>query len=122
MPRDGTQQELYRSIDIDPLGIEFRKRLPIDTLKIDRSFIHDCMTDPNDKAIVRAIVSMAHSLELGIIAEGVETLEQLEFLQQIGCDAYQGYYYSPPVPIGQFNQLLQDSGKLIQQPIAGHKA
>ena len=88
-------------------SLAYIKRLPIDTLKIDRSFIKDCLTDPNDKAIVRAIVSMATSLEMGIIAEGVETREQLAFLKQIGCQAYQGFYFSKPVPAREFNRLLE---------------
>lgn len=107
-------KELGVRFSIDDFGtgyssLSYIKRLPIDTLKIDRSFIQDCMTDQNDKAIVRAIVSMAHSLELGLIAEGVETRQQLEFLKQIGCNSYQGYYYSPPIPADQFTLLLEDS-------------
>jgi diguanylate cyclase (GGDEF)-like protein/PAS domain S-box-containing protein len=93
-------------------SLAYIKQLPIDTLKIDRSFIQDCLTDANDKAIVRAIASMANSLELGIIAEGVETREQLEFLKQIGCQAYQGYYYSHPLPEAQFNLLLKENDKV----------
>ncbi len=93
-------------------SLSYIKRLPIDTLKIDRSFIQDFLTDNNDKAIVRAIISMAKSLDLTIVAEGVETREQLEFLKQIGCHVYQGYYFSPPVPENRFNKLLLASGKV----------
>lgn len=93
-------------------SLSYIKRLPIDTLKIDRSFIKDCLSDSNDKAIVRAIISMAQSLELSIIAEGVETQEQLEFLKQIGCQAYQGFYFSPAVPESEFNKLLLSSGRV----------
>ncbi len=111
-------KELGVRFSIDDFGtgyssLSYIKRLPIDTLKIDRSFIQDCLTDSNDRAIVRAIVSMAHSLELGIVAEGVETRQQLEFLKQIGCDSYQGYYYSHPISADQFNLLLEDSRKAV---------
>ena len=93
-------------------SLSYIKRLPIDTLKIDRSFIKDCLSDSNDKAIVRAIISMAQSLELSIIAEGVETQEQLEFLKQIGCQAYQGFYFSPAVSESEFNKMLLSSDKV----------
>ena len=88
-------------------SLAYIKQLPIDTLKIDRSFIQDCLTDNNDKAIVRAIISMAKSLELGIVAEGVETREQLNFLKMMNCPSYQGYYFSRPIPEDEFIALLQ---------------
>lgn len=94
-------------------SLAYIKRLPIDTLKIDRSFIKDCLDNANDKAIVRAIISMAKSLELGIIAEGVETREQLAFLKRTGCHVYQGYYFSPPVPEEEFNQQLLQQRKIV---------
>ena len=88
-------------------SLAYIKQLPIDTLKIDRSFIQDCLTDNNDKAIVRAIISMAKSLELGIVAEGVETREQLNFLKMMSCPSYQGYYFSRPIPEDEFIALMQ---------------
>ena len=87
-------------------SLTYLKRLPVDTLKIDQSFIRDATTDPNDAEIIRAIVAMARSLELKVIAEGVETPEQLEFLQGLGCHLYQGYLHSQPLPVEAFQKLL----------------
>lgn len=83
------------------------KRLPVDTLKIDKSFLQDAINDPNDTGIIRAIVAMAHSLKITVVAEGVEQEAQLEFLQSLGCHLYQGYWHSRPVPLVQFRALLQ---------------
>lgn len=83
------------------------KRLPVDTLKIDKSFIQDAINDPSDTEIIRAIVAMAHSLKITVVAEGVEQKAQLEFLQGLGCHFYQGYLHSRPVPLAQFRALLQ---------------
>src|SRR3989344_1089097 len=87
-------------------SLPYLKRLPVDTLKIDQSFIRDATTDPNDAQIIRAIVAMARSLGLKIIAEGVETSEQLEFLQGLGCHLYQGYLHSRPLPVEELQKLL----------------
>ena len=87
-------------------SLTYLKRLPVDTLKIDQSFVRDCTHDPNDAEIIRAIVAMARSLELTVIAEGVELTEQLDFLDRLGCHYYQGYLYSRPVPLEQFKELL----------------
>ncbi|WP_019408140.1 bifunctional diguanylate cyclase/phosphodiesterase [Pseudomonas psychrophila] len=87
------------------------KRLPVDTLKIDQSFVREAIHDPNDAEIVRAIVAMAHSLGLTVVAEGVEKLAQLTFLQTLDCHLYQGYLHSRPVPLAQFRMLLQEIPK-----------
>ena len=90
-------------------SLTYLKRLPVDVLKIDQSFVRDATLDANDAEIIRAIVAMARSLGLGMIAEGVEQIDQLEFLQQQGCHHYQGYLFSRPVPLQQFRQLLHDN-------------
>ena len=90
-------------------SLSYLKQLPLDQIKIDQSFVRDIATDPNDAVMVKTIIDMAQNFRLNVIAEGVETEAQLEFLKQNGCMAYQGYLFSKPVPIEEFEALL---GKL----------
>ena len=79
----------------------------MDQLKIDKSFVRDVLTDPNDASIAKAIIMLAGSLELSVLAEGVETEAQLDFLIESGCHAYQGYLFSKPLPIEDFEELVR---------------
>ncbi|MDH5632615.1 MAG: EAL domain-containing protein [Gammaproteobacteria bacterium] len=94
-------------------SLSYLKRFPVDTLKIDRSFIRDITTDPDDASIIRAIVAMARALNMHIIAEGVETAEQQAFLRQIECDGVQGFLFGTPLPALQIEPLLKDSATVI---------
>lgn len=100
-------------ISIDDFGtgfssLSYLKRLPIDILKIDRSFVHDASTDPDNAALVMAIITLAHNLRLKVVAEGVESEEQLRFLHLLRCDEIQGYLFSKPLPVDDFKQLLEE--------------
>jgi diguanylate cyclase (GGDEF)-like protein/PAS domain S-box-containing protein len=104
-------------IAIDDFGtgyssLSYLKRFPIDSLKIDRSFVTELPGNQDDATIAQAIITMAHALRLKVIAEGVETEAQLEFLTANGCDEIQGYYFSRPLPAEQCTQLLRDKRKL----------
>jgi diguanylate cyclase (GGDEF)-like protein len=99
-------------VSVDDFGtgyssMSYLRRFPIDKLKIDRGFIKDLMTQPDDASIVQAIISLAHSLRLKVVAEGVETPEQLNFLRSIHCDQYQGFHFSPALPAEEFAALVR---------------
>ena len=102
-------------VSVDDFGtgyssMSYLRRFPIDKLKIDRSFISNLMTSAEDASIVRAIISLAHGLRLKVVAEGVETAEQVAWLQKLGCDQYQGYYFSRPIRATAFEELMRTAG------------
>ena len=113
-------RELGVKLSIDDFGtgyssLSYLKRIPADYVKIDQTFIRDLSSGGEDAAITRAIIAMAHSMELKVVAEGVETHEQLDFLRQHKCDEIQGYLISRPVPAGQFIETLH-----AHQASSGH--
>jgi EAL domain-containing protein (putative c-di-GMP-specific phosphodiesterase class I) len=112
-----TLQALHRlrslgvRLSIDDFGtgyssLSYLKRFPVDIIKIDRSFVRDVAQDADDAAIVAGIIALAHSLRLEVVAEGVETEAQLNYLRAQKCDLLQGYYLSQAVPAAQFEQLV----------------
>ncbi|AIE74821.1 MULTISPECIES: EAL domain-containing protein [unclassified Synechocystis] len=120
---EDTHQAIATMFELQTLGVHFSvddfgtgysslaylKRLPLNELKIDRAFVQDVPQDLNNAALVEAIISVAHTFNLAIVAEGVETKEQVQFLAQLGCNVYQGYFYGRPMPIDEFHQKLTAS-------------
>ncbi|MGD8568163.1 MAG: EAL domain-containing protein [Gammaproteobacteria bacterium] len=114
-------KELGVTFSLDDFGtgfssLSYLKRLPFDQIKIDKTFIRDVSRDINDAAIVETIIAMAEHLKLDVIAEGVETHEELEFLQGRGCSSYQGFYFSKPMAASALERALQESSTEIKQP------
>jgi diguanylate cyclase (GGDEF)-like protein len=115
-----TLKSIGVKVAIDDFGtgyssLAYLRRFPIDKLKIDMSFIRDVTINPDDAAIVLAVISMAHSLKLDVIAEGVETEAQLSYLRRHRCDQIQGYYFSRPLPAQQLTEMLLQNKSLLPQ-------
>ena len=115
-----------RSLDvrlsIDDFGtgyssLAYLKRFPVNTIKIDQSFVRDVPQDADDAAIIKGIIALAHSLRLEVVAEGVETEAQLRFLRDQSCDLMQGYFLSKPVPAQQFAQFIMTQTRLRKEDI-----
>ncbi len=117
-------KEMGISLAMDDFGTGYSslsclKRFPFDKLKIDQSFVREITTAPDSAAIARTVIAMAHSLNLKVIAEGVETEGQLNYLRRNDCDEMQGYYFSRPVPAADFERLLRE-GRRLQHSSEGH--
>jgi EAL domain-containing protein (putative c-di-GMP-specific phosphodiesterase class I) len=120
----GTMRELRElgiMVSIDDFGtgyssLSYLKSFPVDVLKIDQSFVRDIMAHPDHAAIVGGIIHLAHSLRLKVIAEGVETEKQLEFLRSRACDEIQGNLFSVPLPAGEFEQILREGRSIHPKP------
>ena len=109
-------------IAVDDFGtghssLGYLRSLPLDVLKVDRSFVHNATTNADDAALVMAIITLAHSLRLEVIAEGVETEEHLQFLKLLRCDEGQGYFFAKAMPADEFRIWLKEaSGEALAMP------
>jgi EAL domain-containing protein (putative c-di-GMP-specific phosphodiesterase class I) len=114
-------RQLGVRLSIDDFGtgysaINYLKRFPFDVLKIDRTFVRGLAGNPEDQAVATAIIAMAHSLDIIVVGEGIETAEELKFLLSENCDQVQGFYFSEPLPQEDFTDLLKeggDSGRIV---------
>ena len=113
-------------LSVDDFGtgyssLSYLKRFPLDALKIDRSFVRDAVTDPDDATLTQTIINLGHSMRLRVVAEGVETAGQLEFLRLHGCDEMQGYYFARPLAAEDCTRLLVE-GRRLDDPEPRHDA
>ena len=114
-------KEIGVTLSLDDFGtgyssLAYLGRLPIDELKIDISFVRRMLSTPNDAAVVNTIIAMGHGLGVTLVAEGVETEEQLQYLMERGCPVIQGYYFSPPLTAERFVALYGENGVVCPLP------
>ncbi len=114
-------KQLGVGISVDDFGtgyssLSYIRQFPVDTLKIDHSFVSEVTTNADDAKLIQAIIAMAEALKLLVIAEGVESIEQLQFLKAQGCQFAQGYFISPPLPLQQFEEFIQNRDGILSFP------